>query len=70
MKIKLTVYTDPKGEKHYITSFDISATMSHFRTRVIKPDGSVESGPKIPIECMPGQPDSKCQEIEAELVLP
>lgn len=70
MKIKLTVWTDEDGNKHYITTFHMSANMLTFLCQEIKPDGTVDLGPRIPRDQMIGGKNCKCEEIDAEISLP
>lgn len=70
MKLKLTVYTDPQGQKHYITHFEVSGLGSYVRSKELLPDGSVGTGPRLLWEELPGHKESKCEEIEVEFSIP
>lgn len=70
MKLKLTEYTDAKGEKHLIVYFAVIRTEEKVRTLEIFEDGSVGIGPKIPWDELPGHKDSKCRKIELEFSVP
>lgn len=69
MKIKLTEYTDPEGKKYHVLHFEYSGNSDRYRTKVLHSDGTTVPGPTVRIEEMVGQPQSRCREIEAELVL-
>jgi hypothetical protein len=69
MKLKLHVWTDKQGVKHYITSFHWSGDPNTWLSMEII-DGLVQVGPKVPTADLPEGLHPKCQLVEVELILP